>query len=99
MRLILSSAILSAISLVLATSASALVTAPAPAGPAMSVAATVIHWAGHPCPRVVSARRDSSGGIHAFCSNNETYLVFRVVGVAHTVAMRCSAAASIGVSC
>lgn len=69
---------------------------PAPAGPPKSVAAAAIKDADHPCGIVSSATRLDSGGIRAVCSNGEAYRIFTVQG--RVVAMRCSAAARIGVS-
>ncbi len=72
---------------------------PAPAGLPLVVAARVIAKAGHPCPRVVSARRMTDGSIAATCANRELYLVASVERVG-PVAIRCSAAKQLlGVSC
>ena len=69
---------------------------PAPKGPAEQVAIAAIKDADHPCGTVVRAARTDSGGIRAVCSNGETYRVFTVDG--RLVAMKCSAAAKLGVS-
>jgi hypothetical protein len=71
-------------------------TGPAPAGEPRTVAAAAIQDADHPCGRVVDASRLQGGSIKAVCSNRETYRVFVVQGM--TVAMKCSAAAKLGVS-
>jgi hypothetical protein len=71
-------------------------TGPAPAGEPKTVAATAIQEADHPCGRVLDAYRLQDGSIKAVCSNRETYRVFVVQGM--TVAMKCSAAAQLGVS-
>ena len=72
---------------------------PAPTGSPSAVAARVIAKAGHPCPRVMSARRMADGGIAATCSNRELYLIATIDRVG-PVAMRCSAAKRLlGVSC
>ena len=71
----------------------------APGGPPATVAARVIAKAGHPCPRVLSARRMPDGGIAATCSKRELYLVASIDRVG-PVAMRCSAAKRLlGISC
>lgn len=75
---------------------------PAPAGPADKVAARVIREAEHPCPRVVRATRDASGAIRAACSNGEDYLIASMSNPKHgkvDVALRCSAARKLGISC
>jgi hypothetical protein len=54
-----------------------------------------INDAGHPCGSVANAVRPPSGGIHAACSNGETYRIFTLQG--KTVAMRCSAVRSLGI--
>jgi hypothetical protein len=68
----------------------------APKGSATQVAAAAIKDADHPCGRVVQAMRRDSGDIRAICSNGEAYRVFAIEG--RTVALRCSAAARLGVS-
>jgi hypothetical protein len=69
---------------------------PAPKGPAEQVAMAAIKDTGHPCGTVVRAARTDNGGIRAVCSNGEAYRVFTVNG--QLVAMKCSAAAKLGVS-
>lgn len=69
---------------------------PAPAGSPKTVAAAAIRDADHPCGNVRDAIRLDTGGIRAVCSNGETYRIFTVDG--KVVAMRCSAAARLGVS-
>ena len=69
---------------------------PARKGAAEQVALAAIEDAGHPCGTIVRATRTESGGIRAVCSNGETYRVFTVNG--RLVAMKCSAAAALGVS-
>lgn len=69
---------------------------PAPSGSPEKIAAAAIKDAEHPCGRVVRATRLDIGGIRAVCSNGEAYRVFTVDG--QVVAMRCSAAARLGVS-
>lgn len=61
-----------------------------------TVAMAAIRDAGHPCGKVVSAARRSEGDVRAVCSNGETYRIFTIKGEA--MAMRCSAAAKIGVT-
>lgn len=68
----------------------------APLGEPKIVAASAIRDAGHPCGKVLSAVRRSEGDVRAVCSNGETYRIFTVKGEA--IAMRCSAAAKIGVT-
>jgi hypothetical protein len=69
---------------------------PAPSGSPKQVAAAAIKDADHPCGSVVRATRLDTGGIRAVCSNGEAYRVFTVDR--KVVAMRCSAAARLGVS-
>jgi hypothetical protein len=69
---------------------------PAPKGPAEQVAMAAIKDAGHPCGTIVRATRSDSGSIRAVCSNGEAYRVFTVNG--QLIAMKCSAAAKLGVS-
>src|SRR4030095_513116 len=68
----------------------------APPGEPKVVASAAIKDAEHPCGRVLGAVRLSTGGIRAACSNGETYRIFRVDG--KVVAMKCSAAAKLGIS-
>ena len=77
--------------------ASALHVLPAPAGPAIAVATSAIREAGHPCPRVVGAKRLGDGGIRALCSNGETYRISKLREIPDTVAMKCSAATAMGI--
>ena len=69
---------------------------PAPQGNPKAVATLAITDADHPCGTVRDAVRLNDGGIRAVCSNGEAYRVFTVQG--KVVAMRCSAAAKLGVS-
>ena len=69
---------------------------PAPEGPPKQIAAAAIRAAEHPCGTVLDAIRLDTGGIRAVCSNGETYRIFTVQG--NVVAMKCSAAARLGVS-
>lgn len=71
---------------------------PAPAGDATAIAASAIRAAEHPCGKVASASRLRDGTIRALCSNGEAYRVMRMKGIAETVALKCSAAAKLGVS-
>jgi hypothetical protein len=72
---------------------------PAPPGDAKTVALDVIREAEHPCPKLTDAKRSADGSLLARCSNGEKYLVFRLKTNNKTidVAMKCSAAAAIGV--
>jgi hypothetical protein len=70
---------------------------PAPSGDAKAVAAKALREAEHPCPKVTSATRAQDGSIKAYCSNHEDYLIASLNGT--TIAMRCSAARKLGVSC
>ena len=68
---------------------------PAPTGSPHQVALRVIREAEHPCPKVVNAKRDSSGAIRAICSNGEQYLIASMSNPKHgtaVMALRCSAA-------
>lgn len=68
---------------------------PAPTGSPHQVALRVIREAEHPCPKVVSAKRDASGAIRAYCSNGEQYLIASMSNPKHgtaVMALRCSAA-------
>ena len=69
---------------------------PAPAGEPKNIATAAIKEAAHPCGRVLEAIRLNDGGIRAVCSNGEAYRVFTMQG--GLVAMKCSAAARLGVS-
>ena len=72
---------------------------PAPEGNAVAVAQAVIrdNFERSDCPSVTTAQRIGvDGSIKAACSNGETFRVFRVKGKA--VAMKCSAAARLGVA-
>ena len=69
---------------------------PAPPGDPKSVASAAIREADHPCGRVLDAVRLNTGGIRAVCSNGDAYRVFTVEG--KVVAMKCSAAARLGIS-
>src|SRR5262245_48586608 len=69
---------------------------PAPAGSPKLVAAAAIKDADHPCGRLLDAVRLPEGSIRAVCSNGEAYRIFTVDG--KVVAMKCSAAARLGVS-
>jgi hypothetical protein len=79
--------------------ASALETAPAPAGKALVVARKVIgdNFDKSDCPAVTKASRLKDGSIRATCSNGEAFRIFTVVELHKAVAMRCSAAEKIGV--
>jgi hypothetical protein len=70
---------------------------PAPPGEAAAVALRVIldNFDPPDCPRIQTALRMGDGGIHAVCSNQETYRVFTVDG--KPLALRCSALRRIGV--
>ena len=69
-----------------------------PDGNTAAVARAVIRENFEPsdCPSVSDARRLGDGSIKASCSNGDTYRVFALNG--KTVAMKCSAAATLGVS-
>ena len=68
----------------------------APAGEARSVAAEAIRPHGTTaCPRITAAERVPDGSIRATCSNGEAFRVF--TAGERVVAMRCSAAAELGV--
>lgn len=87
------------VSLILAIpAAGAIHSLPAPAGNATSVSWSAIKEAGHPCGGVAKASRMADGSIRAQCKNGEWYRVARIQGVSGVVAMRCSAAAAMGVS-
>jgi len=81
--------------ILVATTALAQTTGPAPAGEAKAVAARAIAEAEHPCPKVVTATRNSDGSISAVCSNKEDYRVFTLNG--KVLVMRCSEARKLGV--
>ena len=72
---------------------------PAPDGEPIIVAQKIISDNFDPsiCPLVVRAARLGDGSINAICDNLETFRVFRLLG--KDVAMRCSVANSIGISC
>jgi hypothetical protein len=74
---------------------------PAPAGKSAKVAKTVIqdNFGTGVCPSISVAQRLPDGAISAVCSNGERFLVFTVEEIDSAVAMRCSAAAKIGVNC
>jgi hypothetical protein len=76
-----------------------LVVTAAPAGDAATVAKAIIRQNFDPadCPTVKQARRLSDGSIRAFCSNGESFRI----GVVNSkqFALRCSAAAKMGVAC
>jgi len=69
---------------------------PAPPGAPKPIAAAAIRDADHPCVTVLVAVRLADGSIRAVCSNGEVYRIFTVQG--KVVAMKCSAAAKLGVS-
>jgi hypothetical protein len=69
---------------------------PAPKGEPKGIASAAIKEADHPCGRVLDAIRLNDGSIRAVCSNGEAYRVFIAQGI--LVAMKCSAAARLGVS-
>ena len=62
----------------------------------ITIATTAITDADHPCGVVVNASRLKDGSIRAVCSNGEAYRVSVLQG--GLVALRCSAAARLGVS-
>ena len=64
---------------------------------ALHVLPAPIREAGHPCPRVVGAKRLGDGGIRALCSNGETYRISKLREIPDTVAMKCSAATAMGI--
>lgn len=68
----------------------------APLGDPKSIAIRAITEAGHPCPQVVAASRNSDGSVSAVCSNQEDYRIFSVN--MKIVVMRCSAVRDLGVS-
>lgn len=72
---------------------------PAPPGDPKAIGLRVIREAEHPCPKLITAARSSDGSLLARCSNGETYLVFsiRTANKTMDLAMKCSAAAAIGV--
>lgn len=84
--------------LLAAPAAAQVVPLAAPAGDAAAVAGSAILAAEHPCGKVASASRLRDGTIRALCSNGEAYRVMRVKGMAETVALKCSAAAKLGIS-
>ncbi len=67
-----------------------------PSNRAEEIASTAIRKAGHPCGTITSATLLSDGSIRATCSNGEAYRVSMIAG--ELAAMRCSAAARLGVS-
>jgi hypothetical protein len=69
---------------------------PAPRGEPKTIATGAIKAANHPSGKVLDAIRLNDGSIRAVCSNGEAYRVFTVQG--ELVAMKCSAAARLGVS-
>jgi Flp pilus assembly protein TadD len=72
---------------------------PAPDGDPKVVAAAVILLNFDPayCPRVAQARRLDDGSIKAACSNGEIFWIFAIRN--KPLALRCSIAESLGVSC
>ncbi|CAN0393044.1 unnamed protein product [Phaeothamnion confervicola] len=72
---------------------------PAPDGEPVIIAQKIIldNFEKKDCPLVIRAVRFGDGSIKAFCSNKETFRVFFVRSVGN-VAMKCSAAAKIGVA-
>lgn len=73
---------------------------PAPAGQAANVAQAIIHdnFEKSACPKVSIAQRYPDGSIIAVCSNDEKFRVFSMDGIG-PVALRCSAAAKLGIQC
>lgn len=73
---------------------------PAPAGQAANVAQTIIrdNFEKSACPAVSVAQRYPDGSIVAVCSNDEKFRVFSMDGIG-PVALRCSAAAKLGIQC
>ena len=67
----------------------------APLGEPIKIAKTEITKAGHPCPKIKTALRNSDGTISAICSNNEDYRIFSLNSTA--IVMRCSAVREIGI--
>ena len=74
-------------------------TGPAPNGEAAVVAQTIIlaNFDKPDCPLVIEAARVGDGSIVARCSNGEKFRVFSV-GSVGPVALKCSAAAALGIS-
>lgn len=73
---------------------------PAPEGKAAAVAQVVIHdnFDKQVCPKVAVAQRFPDGTISAICNNDEKFRVFYMESVGN-VALRCSAAAKLGITC
>lgn len=71
---------------------------PAPEGKAAKVAQAIIqdNFDRSICPAVAVAQRYPDGSIRAICNNDEKFLVFSMDGIGN-VAMRCSAAAKLGI--
>jgi hypothetical protein len=69
---------------------------PAPAGEPTMVAQKAIQDAGHQCSLIVAATRLGDGSIRAVCNDGEIYRVFNFQG--QSLAMKCSALKSLGVS-
>lgn len=71
---------------------------PAPEGKAAAVAQAIIHdnFDKQACPKVAVAQRLPDGTISAICSNDEKFRVFSMDSVGN-VAMRCAAAAQLGI--
>lgn len=61
-----------------------------------AMARAAIRDAGHPCGGLVSSALMSDGSVRATCTNGETYRVSLRGGT--LVAMRCSAAARLGIT-
>lgn len=73
-------------------------TSGAPAGDALAVAKTILRTSPQPCGRVRSAERQGDDSIRATCSNGEVYRLFVIEGMEEPTALRCTAAADLGVS-
>ena len=72
--------------------------APAPEGDTLVVAQSAIraNFKKSICPRVEAAERLPNGSIRAKCNNNEIFRVFSAGPKRAVLAMRCSAAAKMG---
>ena len=72
---------------------------PAPSGEPTVVAQRIIrqNFPEAVCPLVVAASRLGDGSIRAICNNRETFRIFYFHPTRDVVAMRCSAAAQLGV--
>ncbi len=87
-----------AIALALAPCPASSQVAPAPEGDAVMVAQNAIstNFKKSVCPLVEAAERLLDGSIRAKCNNNETFRIFSAGPKRIVLAMRCSAAARMG---